>query len=234
LAGTTVVDPSAPFAGGVLTFDGRPLRASHDEKTYLIMNKPAGVLTANTDTRGRTTILDVVPVEMRVPGLHAVGRLDLETTGLLLLTNDGDLTYRLSHPSHEVEKEYWLTSRPVLSAAALNRMRDGIEIEGAVRRPASVRQLDRDSDYETAITLREGRKRQVRRMVEAVGARVVRLTRVREGRLTLGGLAEGEVRRLRPDELRLLGVKAEGTEPDVTRKVSDPSGSRSRRSGRRR
>ena len=234
LDGSTVVDPSAPFTAGKLAFDGTPLRPEVEPRIYLIMNKPGGVLTANSDSRGRTTVIDLVPVELRVPGLHAVGRLDQDTTGLLLLTNDGDLTFRLTHPSNEVEMEYWLSARPPLNALDLERLRAGIDIDGALRRPASARQLPGDSGYQTAITLREGRKRQVRRMVEALGSRVAHLTRVREGRLTLGGLAEGGVRSLRPDELALLGVKPAPAAPGRPSEVSGPSGRRSQRSSRRR
>jgi pseudouridine synthase len=171
---------------------------------YLAMHKPTGYLSAVSDSRGRATVLDLVPVELQLPGLHPVGRLDLDTTGLLLLTNDGDFTQRLTHPSHEVPKEYWLTSRPPLHEGDLEALRRGVEIDGRVRRPAEARLLPPSSGYEAAITLREGRKRQVRRMVEAAGAVVLRLKRVREGRFSLGTLPEGGVRRLSEEEVALL------------------------------
>jgi 23S rRNA pseudouridine2605 synthase len=204
VGGRPATEPSAPYSGGAITVDGRPAQAQAAEKAYLLLNKPAGVITANSDSRGRRTVLDLVPVEMRLRGLHAVGRLDQDTTGLLLLTNDGDFTYRLTHPSHEVEKEYWLTSRPPLTSPQLQALRDGVEIDGAVRVPAEVAVLAPDTGFEVAIVVREGRKRQVRRMLEAVGARVTGLRRVREATLRLGGLPEGSVRRLTAAEVRWL------------------------------
>jgi 23S rRNA pseudouridine2605 synthase len=204
VGGAVATDPSAPYEGGEIELDGRKLRRGTAEKVYLLMNKPPGVITTVTDTHGRRTVLDLVPVEMRVPGLHPAGRLDRDTTGLLVLTNDGDLTYRLTHPSHEVDKEYWLRSTPPLTEEALQRLRRGVEVDGRVRRPLSAQRLPPESGYETAVTLREGRKRQVRRMVAALGARVTALKRVREGSLRLGDLPEGAVRPLSEGELEAL------------------------------
>jgi 23S rRNA pseudouridine2605 synthase len=232
VAGRTVTDPSAHWPGGTLVLDGRGLDLRPTEHVYLMLNKPAGVITTAADTHGRETVLDVLPVELRLPGLHTVGRLDKDTTGLLLLTNDGNLTFRLTHPSNEVEKEYWLRSKPRLTEGDLERLRAGIEIDGVVRRPVEVRPLPRESGYDASITLREGRKRQVRRMVEAVGARVTGLARVREGPLLLGGLAEGEVRRLTKDELQALSAAPRGPAPD--RGPSRVAKSPSRRSALRR
>jgi 23S rRNA pseudouridine2605 synthase len=203
--GRVSTDPSSPYEGGILRLDGRPLAAASEERIYLLLNKPPGAVSTVTDTHGRRTVLDLVPVELRLPGLHPVGRLDLDTTGLLLLTNDGSLTYRLTHPSQEIEKEYWLATRPRLSDAALERLRRGTEIDGAVRRPVDVRRLGPATGFDATITIREGRKRQVRRMVEAAGARVTALRRVREGPLTLGNLPEGQVRPLTAAELEALG-----------------------------
>ncbi|HXH22063.1 MAG TPA: pseudouridine synthase [Dehalococcoidia bacterium] len=208
--GRIVTDPSSPFPGGELALDGRPLAHRRAPKVYLLLHKPAGYLSAVSDQRGRSTVLDLVPVELRVPGLHPVGRLDRDTTGLLLLTNDGDFTQRLTHPSHLVEKEYWLSCRPRLSEAALDALRRGIEVDGRLRVPADVRRLPPATGFEIAITLREGRKRQVRRMVEAVGAKVLKLKRVREGALTLEGLPEGQVRELAPEEVTAFLLEGAG------------------------
>src|SRR5712691_10265924 len=104
----TVRDPSAPHAGGILALDGVTLAALPRENVYLMLNKPAGIISSAADELGRKSVLDLVPPELTAPGLHSVGRLDRDTTGLLLLTNDGDLTYRLTHPRHEIEKEYWV------------------------------------------------------------------------------------------------------------------------------
>jgi pseudouridine synthase len=226
--GAVLSDPSAPFPGGELELDGERVRLASASKVYLALHKPAGYLSAVSDDRGRPTVLALVPVELRVPGLHPVGRLDMDTTGLLLLTNDGGFTQRLTHPSHEVPKEYWLRSRPPLREPALEQLRRGVTIDGRLRPPAEVRALPPSSGYEVAITLREGRKRQVRRMVEAVGARVLELKRVREGPLALGDLPEGSVRRLSEREVALLMA------PPAPRGPSPAATTSPRRAGRRR
>ena len=202
--GVARVDPSRPYGGGVIALDGAVLATAPVAHVYLLLNKPAGYLSAASDGRARPTVLDLVPAALRVAGLHPVGRLDLDTTGLLVLTNDGDLTFRLTHPKHEVEKEYWAGVRPEADNEALAALRAGVEIDGARRRPAAVRRLADAPGFQLSITLREGRKRQVRRMLQAVGLSVWRLRRVREGRLRLAGLAEGEVRVLDAPELALL------------------------------
>jgi pseudouridine synthase len=229
--GRPSLEPSSPYTGGEIRLDGRTLKQVVQEHVYLMLNKPAGVITTVSDTHARQTVLDLVPVELRVRGLHPVGRLDRDTTGLLLLTNDGSLTYRLTHPSHEVEKEYWFSARPPLGDTALGRLRAGIEIDSAVRQPADLRRLPPSAGFEVSLTIREGRKRQVRRMVEALGSRVSALARVREGPLTLAGLEEGRVRRLTKAELTALGV---GVEPASRRETSPNEASRLRRSSRRR
>ncbi len=205
--GRVVVDPSAPYTDGRLALDGRGLSIGAPPKVYLLMNKPAGLLSAVSDARGRTTVIDLVPERLRASGLHPVGRLDQDSTGLLLLTNDGDLTHRLTHPRNEVEKEYWLALAKPLSDAGLEALRGGVEIDGAVRAPVRVERLEDAAPYEISVVIREGRKRQVRRMVAAVGGRTQMLMRVREGELRLGRLVEGSVRELNPRELRLLGVR---------------------------
>ena len=149
-------------------------------------------------------MLDLVPASLRTPGLHAVGRLDRDTSGLLLLTNDGDLTYRLTHPRHEIEKEYWIALWREADDVALHKLRSGVELDGARRRPVRLERID-VPPFELSMTIREGRKRQVRRMVEAVGSAVTSLRRVREGTLTLGTMPEGAVRPLTPSEVEALG-----------------------------
>jgi pseudouridine synthase len=200
----TVHDPSQPYAGAPLFLDGEPIAASTAAKVYLLLHKPPGYVTTRSDELGRRTVIDLVPAALRAPGLHPVGRLDRDTSGLLILTNDGDLTYRLTHPKHEVEKEYWAGVSPAPDAAALAMLRHGTEIDGALRRPIAVRRLDDETGFNVAITIREGRKRQVRRMLDDAGLHTRRLRRVREGALTLSGVPEGAVRRLTPRELALL------------------------------
>jgi 23S rRNA pseudouridine2605 synthase len=202
--GVASLDPSSEFARGELRLDGAALGSSAPPaKVYLLLNKPPGVVTTAHDELGRRGVLDLVPASLRAPGLHAVGRLDRDTSGLLLLTNDGDLTYRLTHPRHEIEKEYWVALWREADEAALHKLRSGVEIDGARRRPARLERID-VPPFELSITIREGRKRQVRRMFEAVGCAVTGLRRVREGSLALGELPEGAVRPLAASEVREL------------------------------
>ncbi len=169
-----------------------------------MLNKPPGFISTVSDDQGRRTVLDLVPEELWAPGLHPVGRLDRDTSGLLLLTTDGDLTYALTHPKHEVEKEYWLRLAEPTTEAQIDALHSGTELDGQLRRPLRVRRLIGEEPFHLSMTIREGRNRQVRRMVEAAGGSVVSLRRVREGPLTLGGLPEGRARHLTPDELDAL------------------------------
>jgi 23S rRNA pseudouridine2605 synthase len=197
-------EPSAEAGGEGLLLDGQPLISPAAPKTYLMLNKPPGYVTSASDELGRRTVLDLVPAELRAQGLHIVGRLDRDTSGLLLLTNDGDLTYRLTHPRHEVEKEYLVRLAQPPTPDLLAALRRGSAIDGLVRRPARVQPEPPGSQFDVSITLREGRNRQVRRLVQAAGERVVLLRRVREGPLLLAGLPEGAVRRLTQEELSAL------------------------------
>jgi len=203
-------DPSAPYDGGELALDGSPLTAPAAERAYLLLNKPPGFVTTRSDERGRRTVFDLVPEALRAPGLHSAGRLDMDTSGLLILTNDGGLTYALTHPRHEVEKEYHVRLAAPPSDGQIARLRGGVDLDGRPARPVRLRRLAGAEPFQLSITLREGRKRQVRRMFEAAGGRVTMLRRVREGPLELGGLAEGSVRRLTPAEVEALRRAAGG------------------------
>jgi 23S rRNA pseudouridine2605 synthase len=165
---------------------------------HYLLNKPAGVVTTSRDTHGRATVLDLVPAEPRV---FPVGRLDVDTEGLLLLTNDGELTHRLTHPSFGVEKEYLAHLRGALTAGQVRRLREGVELEDGLTAPAKVSQ---PSPGVVRIAIHEGRNRQVRRMAEAVGHPVERLVRVRIGPLVDPSLAPGAWRALSVDEVRSL------------------------------
>jgi 23S rRNA pseudouridine2605 synthase len=180
-----------------VALDGEPL-APEPREVYAL-NKPPGVVSTAKDTHGRRTVVEFVPSERR---LYPVGRLDADTTGLILLTNDGDLANQLTHPSFEVEKTYRATVEPTpVSEAALRSLREGVELEDGRTAPAKVRQLE---PGELEITIHEGRKRQVRRMCEAVGHRVAALERTAFGPLRLERLAEGDFRRLTPAEVERL------------------------------
>lgn len=182
----------------LIEIDGAPVGTKADLVHYLL-NKPAGVLTTAKDTHGREIVTELVPAEPRV---YPVGRLDAETEGLLLLTNDGELAHRVSHPSHGVEKEYLATVEGgSVSPGVLRRLRDGIELEDGITAPAVVSQPDVGV---LKLTIHEGRNRQIRRMCEAVGHPVTRLVRVRIGPITDRRLAPGAWRSLTPDEVIAL------------------------------
>jgi 23S rRNA pseudouridine2605 synthase len=171
---------------------------------WYLLNKPAGVVTTASDTHGRPTVVELVPAEPRV---FPVGRLDADTEGLLVLTNDGDLTQRLTHPSFGVDKEYVASVEGSPSRGAVRRLREGIELDDGVTAPAKVALVD---DNVLRITIHEGRKRQVRRMCEAIGHPVTRLVRTRIGPLVDRTLAPGSWRPLTLDEVRALEQAAAG------------------------
>jgi 23S rRNA pseudouridine2605 synthase len=177
--------------------DGVPVSADPD-LVYYLLNKPAGVVTTAKDTHGRPTVVDLVPDEPRV---FSVGRLDADTEGLLLLTNDGDLAHRLTHPSFGIEKEYLAEVEGRPSAADVRRLRRGVELEDGPTAPAKVTLVDTTM---LRITIHEGRNRQVRRMCEAIGHPVIRLVRTRIGPLVDRRLRPGEWRTLTTDEIRHL------------------------------
>ncbi len=176
---------------------------------YYLLNKSRGVVTTSHDTHGRPTVVDVVPREPRV---YPVGRLDIDTEGLLLLTNDGELALRLTHPSHGVEKEYLAeVSGGTVAQGALRRLREGVELDDGTTAPAKVSQ---PTPGVLRLTIHEGRNRQVRRMCEAVGHPVQRLVRVRIGPLRDASLGPGEWRELTTSEVKTLieSVAATGSQ----------------------
>lgn len=184
-----------------IALDGKRLLRP-DRHTYLMLYKPVGYVTTLSDEKGRRTAAELVAgCGARV---WPVGRLDLNSEGLLLMTDDGDLTHRLTHPSHEVEKEYQVRVRGDVDAA-LPALTGPMELDGQALRPARVRVLNRTpGGGMLSITIHEGKNRQVRRMCAAAGLEVAALKRVREGALTLDGLKPGEWRRLTREELRAL------------------------------
>lgn len=183
----------------VIAVDGVPIGARPD-LVYYLLNKPRGVISTAHDPQGRPTVVDMVPQSPRV---FPVGRLDADTEGLLLITNDGDLTHFLTHPSKGVEKEYLVQLRgnPRLTEGQLRKLRDGVELEDGPTAPAKVSQR---SDTTLLITIHEGRNRQVRRMCEAVGHEVERLVRTRIGPITDPKLRPGTWRELSLAERKAL------------------------------
>ena len=181
----------------LIELDGAPIGVRPDLVHYLL-NKPAGVVTTADDPQGRPTVVGLVPAEPRV---FPVGRLDVDTEGLLLLTNDGELAHRLTHPSFGVEKEYVVELEGSPSRAALRRLREGVELDDGTTAPARAALLEPSV---VRLTVHEGRNRQVRRMCDAVGHPVVRLIRTRIGPLADRSLAPGAWRELTGDEVRSL------------------------------
>ena len=190
----------------VVAVDGAPVGVRPD-LVYYLLNKPAGVITTADDPQGRPTVVDVVPDEPRV---FSVGRLDAETEGLLVMTNDGQLTHHLTHPSFGVEKEYLALVEGEPSRASLRTLRDGVDLEDGPTARARVTAVESNL---LRITIHEGRNRQVRRMCDAVGHPVVRLVRTRIGPITDPRLAPGEWRELTRDEVRLLEVASASEKP---------------------
>jgi len=199
VGGEPVTDPARDVGPtDAITLDGKPVSATHERVVYAL-NKPAGVVSTARDPQGRPTVVTMVPQTER---LYPVGRLDIDTTGLILLTNQGELAHRLTHPRFEVEKTYRaVVGGPAVDERALRRLREGVELEDGRTAPARVRRLSADT---VEITIHEGRKRQVKRMCEAVGHPVKRLERVAFGPLELGDLARGRWRRLSEEEIDAL------------------------------
>jgi 23S rRNA pseudouridine2605 synthase len=183
--------------------NGRAVKLKKDKAVCLMLNKPAGVITTMSDEKGRRTVLDILPDRIKRLRLYPVGRLDKDTTGLLLLTNDGDLTYRLTHPRFEHEKEYLVQIRGRLTREERRKLEHGIRLEDGPTHPASVRKVT-SAPYNYSITIHEGKKRQVHRMFERLGHPVLALKRRRIGWLELGELKEGEVRALKGKEIAAL------------------------------
>jgi 23S rRNA pseudouridine2605 synthase len=171
---------------------------------YLMVNKPVGILTTTSDERGRQTVIDILPERYRRLRLYPVGRLDKDSTGLLLMTNDGDLTYRLTHPKFEHEKEYLIQTDSVLKPEERRKLEKGLELEDGMTYPVVIKDIKSPPPFNYSITTHEGRKREVRRMLASLGYQVMALKRIRMGSLSLGNLKEGAVRELTDAEVRAL------------------------------
>jgi 23S rRNA pseudouridine2605 synthase len=203
--GTTVTDPARDVGDAhAVAVDGAPVSAEQPRIVYAV-NKPEGVVSTARDPQGRPTVVSLVPTSLR---LYPVGRLDIDTTGLILLTNDGDLAHRLTHPSFEVEKTYRaVVGSPPVRERALKALREGVELDDGRSAPADVRLIAADT---IELTIHEGRKRQVKRMCESVGHPVKRLERIAFGPLELGDLKAGAYRRLSAGEVAGVQTAAAG------------------------
>ena len=186
--------------------DGRPVELPRSH-AYLALNKPAGYLTTLSDDRGRPTVAALMP--RNAPGLVPVGRLDADTTGLLLLTNDGNLAHRIAHPSSEIEKEYELTIKSPVPESSLKALAEGPTLDDGRMLPPKLSEPRSNREQTTFnLTIHDGRNRIIRRACDAVGLRLLRLKRVRVGPVRLGRLPEGRHRPLTREELRGLGLGA--------------------------
>lgn len=187
-----------------VTFDGRPVKPP-GEKITVLLNKPAGYITTMSDPQGRPIVSSLI----KIPGLRLfpVGRLDMETEGALLLTNDGELAQRILHPSNEINRTYLARVKGAPAPEALDSLRQGIILEERHTWPAVIKIIRRSRETTTLkVIIHEGRKRQVRKMFDAIGHPVLYLKRIAYGKLPLGRLARGEYRVLNRDELHLLAV----------------------------
>ena len=205
VGGEVVTDPARDVGeGDDVRVDGSPVGV--EETEVWAVNKPAGVVSTAKEPGDRPAVVELVDSKAR---LYPVGRLDADSTGLLLLTNDGALANQLTHPKYEVAKTYRARLGKRVRDSELRRLREGVELEDGPTAPAEV---SRVNDREIEIVLREGRNRQARRMVEAVGNRVVRLRRIAFGPLKIGNLKEGDSRRLNPAEIQKLQAASDGRE----------------------
>ncbi len=224
---TELVDPGVDR----IVVTGREVAAQQARRIYVVMNKPEGFLCTTEDDRGRPTVMDLLPAHVRSAGLHPAGRLDEDSTGLLVLTNDGQLTYELTHPRFEHEKEYYVATTGRLTDADVEKLEQGVEIEGQKTWPARMKLLLGQSPYTYSITIHEGRKRQIRLMFAAIGQQVAMLKRVRMGGLLLDDLEEGTWRELTPPDLRKLmrGSAEERRTSRAVARVRSPYGQRPER-----
>jgi 23S rRNA pseudouridine2605 synthase len=192
----TKVDPQ----NDRIEVNGEPIKL--EEKVYILLNKPIGVVSTASDPQGRKTVVDLVGIEQRV---YPVGRLDLDTSGLLIMTNDGELANGLMHPRHEIDKTYRAWVKGIVTGEKAKQLAKGVELEDGPTAPAKVRILETGPDETLLeITIHEGRNRQVRRMCEAIGHPVKSLHRTQVAFLKLGRLRYGEMRHLTPGEVERL------------------------------
>lgn len=197
-----VIDPDCD----VVEVDGRVIK-TEGKKYYIMLHKPKNYVTTVSDDLGRPTVMELVrDINARI---YPVGRLDFDTTGLLIMTNDGDFANILTHPKHDVNKTYIARIDRPLSEDELEKLQKGIDLDGVKTAPAKAENIKRpQKGYEVKITIHEGRNRQVRRMLDAVGVNVMSLKRISVGSLTLGNLPEGKWRRLSDAEINKLRGKS--------------------------
>ena len=216
---STKISPSTDH----VALNGKTLSIA-EKLVYVILNKPKDYITTAKDEKNRKTVFDLVRVRERV---FPVGRLDRNTTGVLLFTNDGELAYRLMHPSHEVAKSYFVALTTSVELKDIEKIKTGVHIEGGKTSPARVEAIPGTKHRDLVVTIHEGRNRQVRRMFESLGYEVTRLDRVQYAGLTTEGLPRGRWRYLSKPEVRMLQASA-GKAPSPRRPRQHPTSKRER------
>lgn len=189
----------------IVEFDGKKISLDDEKKVYILLNKPEGYITTAKDQFGRKSVMDLIPcIKERV---YPVGRLDYETSGLLLMTNDGDLTYKLTHPSHEFNKIYLASVRGILTKDEAESFKNGLEIEDYTTAKADLKiiKINEEKNYSVCVaTIHEGHNRQVRKMFEKINHPVMNLKRIGLGKIQLKGIESGKYRHLTENELQYL------------------------------
>lgn len=188
----------------VIMIEGKPLKRNNDSKVYYLLNKPRGVVTTSSDELGRKTVVDLIDTKVRV---YPVGRLDYDTTGALLLTNDGELTNKLTHPSNNVDKVYIAKIKGIITGSDITKLKLGVMIDNFKTSPARVKLKSYDKKTQTSlveITIHEGHNHQVKKMFESIGYDVIKLSRIRFAFLDVKNLKSGEYRLLNPKEVGKL------------------------------
>jgi pseudouridine synthase len=185
-----------------VSIDGEPIKIEKN-KIYVVLNKPSKVISAVTDDKKRKTVIDIVKVKERI---FPIGRLDYDTTGLIILTNDGELANKLMHPKYEVEKTYLVHLSKPLNEKHRKILMDGVYIDRKKTEPAKIRFVNRNDYKRLHLSIHEGRNRQVKKMFEAFGYKIRKLRRTKYGNLKLGSLSEGEWRKLSEKEIALLKI----------------------------
>lgn len=189
----------------IVEFNGKRIMPDND-KIYILLNKPPGYLSTASDERGRKTIINLVPSTSK--RLYPVGRLDMDTEGLLIVTNDGELAYLLTHPKHNIDKVYLAWTDKRATDEDINKLRMGIMLDDGITAPANVEHEAHSRGNCLRITIHEGRKRQIKRMFSAIGYKVLRLKRIKVGTIELGELPTGKFRYLSLDEVESLKNQA--------------------------
>ncbi len=185
----------------VVKFDGKPVRAQN-KYFYFMLHKPERIVSSAKDEKDRETVVDLIDCGER---LYPIGRLDFMSSGLILLTNDGKLTYKLTHPKHEIAKVYEVVVKPPINMDKIEKLRNGVVIDRRRTFPAKVKLLEQRGEKQVlSIAIKEGRNRQIRKMVEAVGSNVIKLKRVAVGDIRLGNLEYGAYRALTEKEIKYL------------------------------